>query len=72
MCDDGLCVGSGEGAQQGGAVEKAGVEEVGRLTTGFEGEGTEFEDRGGEAGLEKGGFVGGEGGRGGGGERGVG
>lgn len=58
----GVCV--GEGAQQVGAVKEPGVEEVWGYAAGFEGEGAELEDRGGEAGLEEGLLVRWEGGDG--------
>lgn len=61
---EGFGVGGAEGGEERGAVEVAGLEEVGRLTAGFEGEGAEGEDLGADAGLEEGLLVGGEGGGG--------
>lgn len=56
--NDSMGVGGRDGGEEGGCVEGAGVEEVGRLSAGFEGEGTKGKDVGGEAGLEERGFVG--------------
>ena len=55
--EDGAGVGGRDGAEEVGAVEEAGVEEVGRLAAGFQGILAESEDFCGQAGLEEGGFV---------------
>lgn len=60
--EDGLGVGGGDGAEEVGAVEEAGVEEVGRYAPGFQRELAELEDGAGEAGVQEVGFVGGHGG----------
>lgn len=47
--DDGVGVGGGDGVEERGGVKGAGVEEVGRLSAGFEGVCTEGKDVGGKA-----------------------
>lgn len=55
--DDGAGVGGGDGAEEVGAVEETGVEEIGGLPAGFKSVIAEGEYPGGQAGLEEGGFV---------------
>lgn len=58
--EDGAGVGGGDGAEEVGAVEVTGVEEVGGLPAGLKGVIAEREYLRGQAGLEEVGFVRGE------------
>lgn len=54
---DGAGVGGGNGAEEVGAVEETGIEEIGGLPAGFKSVIAEGEYPSGQAGLEEGGFV---------------